>query len=97
MTCQQLINGGVISKATARVLGSNRVTIFSFDLYGSNYEELLNLVKEVAESLEYDENYRFGEQPTKSIFKTLWFWLFPGFVSLIVGLLIYKWVASEYG
>ena len=90
-------NLGAICKGTARVLGFNRVIILSFELDGRGTDEPLNFIQETAESVEFDKNYGFGEQPAKSIFKTLWVWLFPGFGALIVSFLIYKWVASEYG
>lgn len=91
------INGGALGKATVTLLGHNRVTILSFNLSGRDCDGLLNLVAKVAGSFQYDENYGFGEAPPASIFKTLWFWLFPGLGTLIVMYLVYRWVASEYG
>jgi hypothetical protein len=91
------IRGGAIGAATVRVLGHNRVTILSLELFGRNCDELLNFIEEAAGSFAYDKNYGFGEAPATTIFKTLWFWLFPGFGALIVMFLIYRWVASEYG
>jgi hypothetical protein len=91
------IKGGAICTATVRLLGHNRATILSFELFGRNCDELLSFIEEVAGSFTYDKNYGFGEAPVTSIFKTLWFWLFPGFGTLIVMFLIYRWVASEYG
>jgi hypothetical protein len=91
------ISSGAIGIGTVRLLGHNRVTILSFELSGTNCDELLNFVEEVAGSFAYDKNYGFGEAPVTSIFRTLWFWLFPGFGTLIVMFFIYRWVASEYG
>jgi hypothetical protein len=88
---------GAICQGTARVLGFNRVISLTFNLNGRDCDELFKFIKDVAESVKFDKNYGFGEQPVKSIFKTLWFWLFPGFGTLIVLFLLYKWIASEYG
>lgn len=92
-----LKRGEAIGISTVRLLGSNKVTILSFNLYGRGVEDLLGLVKEVVDSFTYDEHYGFGEATSTDIAKTLWHWLFPGLGTIIVAFLLYKWVASEYG
>jgi len=88
---------GAIGISTVRLLGSNRVTILSFNLYGEDSEELLGLLEEVVDSFTYDEHYGFGEATGIDAMKILWHWMFPGFGTIIVAFLVYKWVASEYG
>lgn len=88
---------GAIGISTVRLLGSNRVTILSFNLYGGDTEQLFGLLEEVVDSFTYDEHYGFGEATGIDAVKILWHWLFPGFGTIIVAFLVYKWVASEYG
>ena len=90
-------SGRAIGISTVRLLGSNRVTILSFNLYGEDLEELSGLIGEVADSFTYDEHYGFGEATGIDVVKILWHWLFPGFGTVIVIFFLYKWVASEYG
>jgi len=89
--------GGAIGISTVRLLGSNRITILSFNLYGEAPEDLLGLLEEVVDSFTYDEHYGFGEATGIDVVKILWYWLFPGFGTVIVMFLLYKWIASEYG
>ncbi len=92
-----LKKGGAIGLSTLKLLGSNKVTILSFELYGKSIKGLLDLVEGVADSFSYDENHRFGEAPVTDIVKVLWHWLFPGAGTLIVTFILYKWIKSEYG
>jgi hypothetical protein len=92
-----LKNGGAIGISTLKLLGSNKMTTLSFNLYGKRIKDLLGLVDGVADSFAYDEKHRFGEAPTTDIVKVLWHWLAPGAGIMIVIFIVYKWVASEYG
>ncbi|MHC4570746.1 MAG: hypothetical protein ACYS0C_01540 [Planctomycetota bacterium] len=87
---------GAIGMSMVRLLGNNRITILSFNLYGEDSEELFGLLEEVVDSFTYDEHYGFGEATGTDVGKILWHWLFPGFGTIIVAFLVYKWVASEY-
>jgi hypothetical protein len=89
--------GGAIGISTVRLLGSNRITILSFNLYGETPEDLLGLLEEVVDSFTYDEHYGFGEATGLDVMKILWHWMFPGFGTVIAMFLLYKWIASEYG
>ena len=92
-----LKNGGAIGISTVHVLGGNKETILSFNLYGKNTKDLFSLVKEVADSFAYDEHYGFGEAPATDIAKVLWHWLVPGAGTLAISFIVYKWIKSEYG
>ncbi len=96
-TALPLKNGGAIGISTLKLLGGNKVTTLSFNLYGKSVKNLLDLVKGAADSFAYDEKHRFGEAPTTDIAKVLWHWLAPSAVTLIVFFFVYKWVKSEYG
>jgi hypothetical protein len=92
-----LKRGGAIGTSAVHVLGSNKETILSFNLYGKSVEGIFGLVKEVADSFAYDEHYGFGEATPVDIMRILWHWLVPGAGTLIVMFILYKWIASEYG
>lgn len=96
-TALPLKRGGAIGISTLKILGSNRLTTLSFDLYGENINNISDLIAGVADSFAYDEKYGFGEAPAFDIVKILWHWLVPGAGTLIVCFILYKWVASEYG
>jgi hypothetical protein len=92
-----LLSGRTEGMSTVRILGGNRVVTLSFELHGTDIQGPYSLIEEVVDSFAYGKYYGFGQAPPTSIFRTVWFWLFPGFGVLIVGFLLYKWAAAEYG